>query len=98
MKVGAYPALAHGKALYVGDPVAVVIADTYFQAKDAQGSAPEPRAVGCEHVQSQRVIAQRAPRLHLRNEYQLLVHTSMISFSLAATRPSISLTYLSVSF
>ena len=35
MKSGAYPALAHGKALYVGDPVAVVIADTYFQAKDA---------------------------------------------------------------
>jgi aerobic carbon-monoxide dehydrogenase large subunit len=35
MKVGAYPALAHGKALYVGDPVAVVIADTYAEAKDA---------------------------------------------------------------
>src|SRR5271156_5202542 len=35
MKVGAFPALAHGKALYVGDPVAVVIADTYAQAKDA---------------------------------------------------------------
>ena len=35
MKSGAYPALAHGKALYVGDPVAVVIADTYAQAKDA---------------------------------------------------------------
>jgi aerobic carbon-monoxide dehydrogenase large subunit len=35
MKIGAYPALAHGKALYVGDPVAVVIADTYYQAKDA---------------------------------------------------------------
>ena len=35
MKTGAYPALAHGKALYVGDPVAVVIADTYAQAKDA---------------------------------------------------------------
>jgi carbon-monoxide dehydrogenase large subunit len=35
MKTGAYPALAHGKALYVGDPVAVVIADTYSQAKDA---------------------------------------------------------------
>src|SRR3974390_974603 len=28
MKVGAYPALAHGKALYVGDPVAVIIADS----------------------------------------------------------------------
>src|SRR5580704_311464 len=35
MKRGAFPALAHGKALYVGDPVAVVIADTYAQARDA---------------------------------------------------------------
>src|SRR5262249_28503021 len=35
MKTGSFPALAHGKALYVGDPVAVVIADTYAQAKDA---------------------------------------------------------------
>ena len=35
MKVGSFPALAHGKALYVGDPVAVVIADSYFQARDA---------------------------------------------------------------
>ena len=35
MKVGAFPALAHGKALYVGDPVAVVIADSYTQARDA---------------------------------------------------------------
>ncbi|MBV8474442.1 MAG: xanthine dehydrogenase family protein molybdopterin-binding subunit, partial [Hyphomicrobiales bacterium] len=35
MKVGAFPALAQGKALYVGDPVAVVIADSYLQAKDA---------------------------------------------------------------
>src|SRR5271169_694364 len=34
MKVGAFPALAHGKALYVGDPVAVVIADSYAEAKD----------------------------------------------------------------
>ena len=34
MKVGSFPALAHGKALYVGDPVAVFIADTYAQAKD----------------------------------------------------------------
>ena len=34
LKTGTFPALAHGKALYVGDPVAVVIADTYAQAKD----------------------------------------------------------------
>ncbi|MBV8107261.1 MAG: xanthine dehydrogenase family protein molybdopterin-binding subunit [Hyphomicrobiales bacterium] len=35
MKVGSFPALAHGKVLYVGDPVAVVIADTYAEARDA---------------------------------------------------------------
>ena len=35
MKAGAHPALAHGKVRYVGDHVAVVIADTYAQAKDA---------------------------------------------------------------
>src|SRR5271165_4237077 len=35
MKIGSFPALAHGKVLYVGDPVAVVIADTYSEARDA---------------------------------------------------------------
>ena len=35
MKAGAHPALAQGKVRYVGDHVAVVIADTYSQAKDA---------------------------------------------------------------
>ena len=35
MKVGAHPALAQGKVRYVGDHVAVVIADTYAQARDA---------------------------------------------------------------
>ena len=35
MKAGAHPALAQGKVRYVGDHVAVVIADTYAQAKDA---------------------------------------------------------------
>ena len=35
MKAGAHPALAQGKARYVGDHVAVVIADTYAEAKDA---------------------------------------------------------------
>ena len=34
MKVGSFPTLAHGKALYVGDPVAVVLADSYAEAKD----------------------------------------------------------------
>ncbi len=35
MKAGAHPALAQGKVRYVGDHVAVVIADTYVQARDA---------------------------------------------------------------
>jgi carbon-monoxide dehydrogenase large subunit len=35
MKAGAHPALAQGKVRYVGDHVAVVIADTLVEAKDA---------------------------------------------------------------
>ena len=35
MKAGAHPALAQGKVRYVGDHVAVVIAETLAQARDA---------------------------------------------------------------
>ena len=35
MKAGAHPALAQGKVRHVGDHVAIVIADTYAQARDA---------------------------------------------------------------
>jgi len=35
MKAGAHPALAQGKVRYVGDHVAVIIADTYAQARAA---------------------------------------------------------------
>ncbi len=35
MKAGPHPALAQGKVRYVGDHVAVVIADTYAQAREA---------------------------------------------------------------
>ena len=35
MKAGAHPALALGKVRYVGDHVAIVIADTYAQAREA---------------------------------------------------------------
>jgi len=34
MKMAPHPAIAHGKVCYVGDPVAVVIAETLAQAKD----------------------------------------------------------------
>ena len=35
MKAGAHPALAQGKVRYVGDHVAIVIAETFAQARDA---------------------------------------------------------------
>jgi aerobic carbon-monoxide dehydrogenase large subunit len=35
MKAGAHPALAQGKVRYVGDHIAVVIAESYAQARDA---------------------------------------------------------------
>jgi carbon-monoxide dehydrogenase large subunit len=35
MKMAPHPAIAHGKVCYVGDPVAVVIAETLAQARDA---------------------------------------------------------------
>ncbi|HEY2530083.1 MAG TPA: xanthine dehydrogenase family protein molybdopterin-binding subunit [Xanthobacteraceae bacterium] len=35
MKMAAHPALANGKACHVGDPVAVVVAETLAQARDA---------------------------------------------------------------
>src|SRR4029077_9894070 len=35
MKMSAHPAIASGKACYVGDPVAVVVAETPAQARDA---------------------------------------------------------------
>src|SRR3954467_8198229 len=38
MKAGPHPLLALEKARYVGDPVAVVIAETYQQAQDAAGA------------------------------------------------------------
>ena len=39
MKAGAHPALAQGKVRYVGDHVAVVIADTLAQAREEIGRA-----------------------------------------------------------
>jgi carbon-monoxide dehydrogenase large subunit len=55
MKMGPHPLLAQGKARYVGDPVAVVVADSYARAKDA-GEAllvdyqPLPAVVGLEQA------------------------------------------------
>src|SRR5712671_6621952 len=64
MKMAPHPALATGKACYVGDPVAVVIAETLAQAKDAAEAiavdyAPLPAVVDCAKAQ-----AKGAPLIH----------------------------------
>ena len=47
MKVGSFPTLAHGKALYVGDPVAVVLADSYAEAKDGARGSSRGQTTAC---------------------------------------------------
>ena len=58
MKAGAHPALAQGKVRYVGDHVAVVIADTYAQARDAA----EKIEVALWRVARRRRSRRRPPR------------------------------------
>src|SRR4051794_148293 len=56
MRMGPHPLLAQGKARYVGDRVAVVVAETYEQARDA-GEAlevdyePLPAVIGVDKAQ-----------------------------------------------
>src|SRR5712672_2874050 len=64
MKMAPHPALSTGKACYVGDPVAVVIAETLAEAKDAAEAiavdyAPLPAVVDCAKAQ-----AKSAPLIH----------------------------------
>jgi carbon-monoxide dehydrogenase large subunit len=64
MKMAPHAALAAGKACYVGDPVAVVIAETLAQAKDAAEAiavdyALLPAVVDCAKAQ-----AKSAPLIH----------------------------------
>jgi len=66
MKAGAHPALAVGKVRYVGDHVAVVIAETLDQAKDAAG------LIQVEYGELPAVVdvatAQAAGKAQLHNE------------------------------
>src|SRR5256886_5521610 len=50
MKMAPHPALATGKACYVGDPVAVVIADSLPEAKDAADEVAVEYEIGRAHV------------------------------------------------
>jgi carbon-monoxide dehydrogenase large subunit len=64
MKMAPHPALAHGTANYVGDAVAVVVAETLAQAKDAAEKVAvdyEPLPMVVDPAKAQ---AEGAPQIH----------------------------------
>src|SRR5215510_2394108 len=64
MKMAPHPALATGKACYVGDPVAVVIAETLAQAKDAAEAVVVDYAVLPVVVDPTKAQGKDAPQIH----------------------------------
>jgi aerobic carbon-monoxide dehydrogenase large subunit len=64
LKTGPFPALAHGKAIYVGDPIAVVIADSYLQAKDAAEKVVVDYGVLAAVVDTASAAKPDAPQVH----------------------------------
>jgi carbon-monoxide dehydrogenase large subunit len=64
MKAGPHPALAQGKVRYVGDHVAVVIAETVAQAKDAAEAIVVDYEVLPAIADTARAQAKGAPQVH----------------------------------
>ena len=64
MKMAAHPALANGKACHVGDPVAVVIAETLAQARDAAEKVKVDYAVLPAVADPAAAQKQGAPQIH----------------------------------
>ncbi len=64
MKAGAHPALAQGKVRYVGDHVAVVIAETQAQARDAMEKIEVDYKVLSPVVSMADAVRAGAPVLH----------------------------------
>src|SRR6201989_1738480 len=64
MKMAPHPALANGKALHVGDAVAVVVADTLAQAKDAAEKINVDYEVLPAVVDPAKAAAKGAPLIH----------------------------------
>ncbi len=64
MKAGSHPALAQGKVRYVGDHVAVVIADTLDQARDALEKINVEYAVLPANVATANATQPGAPVVH----------------------------------
>ena len=69
MKEPPHPVLAQGKARYVGDHVAMVVAETLQQAKDAAEAVvvdytPLPAAVTCSQAKTSEALHAEAPDNH----------------------------------
>jgi len=64
MKMAPHPALAHGKAMHVGDTVAVVIAETLAQAKDAAEKVVVNYDVLPAVVDPVKATQKGAPQIH----------------------------------
>src|SRR5271166_1750692 len=64
MKAGAHPALAQGKVRYVGDHVAVVIADTCAQAREAAEKIDVAYGVLPAAVNTAHAAASGQPQIH----------------------------------
>ena len=64
MKMAPHPALAVGKACHVGDPVAVVIAETLAQAKDAAEKVLIDYEVLPSVVDPAKAAGKGAPQIH----------------------------------
>jgi carbon-monoxide dehydrogenase large subunit len=64
MKMAPHPALAHGKACHVGEPVAVVVAATLAQAKDAAEKVACQFEVLSAVVDPAKAQAKGAPQIH----------------------------------
>jgi len=64
MKAGPHPALAQGKVRYVGDHVAVIVAETYAQAKDAAEHVVVDYHVLPAQVELSTADKKGAPQVH----------------------------------
>ncbi len=87
MKAGAHPALAQGKVRYVGDHVAVVIADTYAQARDAGGKDRGSIYASCRRSPIRRARRSRVRRKSMTPRQATRSTTGISATRLRPTRP-----------
>jgi carbon-monoxide dehydrogenase large subunit len=74
MKMAPHPAIANGKACHVGDPVAVVIAETLAQAKDAVEKVGVDYEVLPAVSDPAHAQAEGAPQIHEAAPHNAIYH------------------------